>query len=268
MKQTQQDNEKWNTGSHQAFHDYYAKQSLSQETLDHFEAIYALVMRSLGSDIIKPLDVLDIGCGAGAQCMIWAKNGHKVVGLDVNAPLIELAQARAREQGLPIEFRVGSATQLPFHGSSFDVCLLPELLEHVADWEQCIHEAVRVLKPGGVLYLSTSNKLCPIQQEFNLPLYSWYPARLKKHFENLAISTRPDLANYATYPAVNWFSYFQLESFLSNFGMKASDHFDLMHVSKKPMLARSVRSLIRSVPGLRFIAHIFTPYTVILARKT
>jgi 2-polyprenyl-3-methyl-5-hydroxy-6-metoxy-1,4-benzoquinol methylase len=54
-----------------------------------------------------------------------------------------------------------------------DVCLLPELLEHVADWQSCLNEAARVLRPGGLLYLSTTNVLCPRQQEFNLPLYSF-----------------------------------------------------------------------------------------------
>ena len=268
LKQDQTGNEKWDTSSHQAFQDYYAKQSLSQATLDKFQAIQALVMRMLGESVQdRVLDVLDIGCGAGSQCRIWAEGGHRVVGLDVNAPLIELAQARAKEQGLEIHFHVGSATELPLEDCTFDVCLLPELLEHVADWEKCLKESVRVLKPGGVLYLSTSNKLCPFQQEFNLPLYSWYPASIKRHYEKLAVTTRPDLANYATYPAVNWFTFFQLKHFLAHYGLTSFDRFDVMDVSRKPWLIKVARALVQSVPGLRFIAHVFTPYTVVLARK-
>jgi 2-polyprenyl-6-hydroxyphenyl methylase/3-demethylubiquinone-9 3-methyltransferase len=55
---------------------------------------------------------------------------------------------------------------------SMDVCLVPELLEHVREWRECLADFARVLRPGGVLVLTTNNKLCPVQQEFNLPLYS------------------------------------------------------------------------------------------------
>ena len=75
-----------------------------------------------------------------------------------------------------------------------DVCLLPELLEHVADWQSCLKEAPRVLRSGGLLYLSTTNVLRPRQEEFNLPLYSWYPGPLKRYCERLAMTTRPALA--------------------------------------------------------------------------
>jgi len=268
LEQDHKSNENWDTSSHQEFLDYYAQQSLNQKTFDHFNAIKNLVIRALGDSAKdKVFNVLDVGCGAGSQCGIWAEGGHHVVGLDVNAPLIEIAQARAKEQGLKIDFHVGSATQLPLENNSIDICLMPELLEHVADWEKCLLEAVRVLKPGGVLYLSTSNKLCPIQQEFNLPLYGWYPASIKRHYEKLAVTTRPDLANYATYPAVNWFSFFQLKGLLAKYGLISSDRFDVMDVSNKPWLIKVARTLVQTLPGLRFMAHVFTPYTLVLAKK-
>jgi 2-polyprenyl-3-methyl-5-hydroxy-6-metoxy-1,4-benzoquinol methylase len=98
------------------------------------------------------------------------------------------------------------------------VCLLPELLEHVVEWMACLKETARILRPGGVLFLSTTNKLCPSQQEFSLPLYSWYPRPLKRHFEKLAVTKRPELENFARYPAVNWFSFYSLRSELSRLG--------------------------------------------------
>ena len=154
------------------------------------------------------LRVADIGCGAGTQSLLWAELGHSVFGLDVNAPLVEVAQRRAAERGLPVDFRVGTATALPLEDSSVDVCLLPELLEHVPDWEACLREAARSLDVGGLLYVSTTNVLCPVQSEFNLPLYSWYPSFVKRRYERLAVTTRPAIANYAKYPAVNWFTFY------------------------------------------------------------
>ena len=154
--------------------------------------------------------VLDVGCGAGALSLLWADAGHRVHGLDVNEPLLSLARERAEREGKSIEFKLGSATQLPWSDRSMDVCMVPELLEHVAEWQTCLREFVRILRPGGVLLLTTSNKLCPVQQEFNLPLYSWYPGPIKRYFERLAVTSRPDLANFAKYPAVHWFSYYGL----------------------------------------------------------
>ncbi|HQT26446.1 MAG TPA: class I SAM-dependent methyltransferase, partial [Burkholderiales bacterium] len=137
--------------------------------------------------------------GAGTQCRLWAKHNYSVTGVDVNQPLIELARSRAAEEGLPITFKVGSATDIPIEDNAVDLCLVPELLEHVADWESCVREFARITKPGGMIFLSTTNVLCPVQQEFTLPFYSWYPSFLKRRYEKLSVTTRPELANYAKY---------------------------------------------------------------------
>jgi 2-polyprenyl-6-hydroxyphenyl methylase/3-demethylubiquinone-9 3-methyltransferase len=183
----------------------------------------------------------------------------------VNAPLIDLAQERATEGGFTIDFRVGSATELPWLDGSFDVCCMPELLEHVAEWEKCLLESVRCLRPGGALYLTTSNKLCPVQQEFNLPLYSWYPGFLKRRYERLAVTTRPEIVNHATCPAVNWFSFYQLRRFLAPHGFRCLDRFDVLsHVASDPG-RQLMLALIRHVPGFRLLGQMMTQGTVILA---
>jgi 2-polyprenyl-6-hydroxyphenyl methylase/3-demethylubiquinone-9 3-methyltransferase len=213
------------------------------------------------------LDVLDVGCGAGSQSIFWTKGGHHYHGIDINEPLIKLAQQRAIEQGLDVCFDVASATAIPNFDESFDIVLLPELLEHVADWQGCLNEAVRVLRPGGLIYINTSSKLCPVQQEFNLPVYSWYPRPLKRYFEQRAITDRPDLANYAKYPAVNWFSFYGLRKFLEPRGFKCYDRFDLIDGSAKGGVSSLVLQSIRVVPPLRFLSHVATPYTLMVARK-
>ena len=180
----------WDTGTHAAFYDYYRDQSLSPQTMERFERVRDLLLRLIGPDAAgRPLKVADIGCGAGSQAWLWAKLGHHVSGLDINQPLIELARSRAGGLAATAEFTVGSATALPWPNESMDVCLVPELLEHVADWQAVVQEAARVTKPRGYLYLSTTNKLCPVQQEFELPAYSWYPGFLKRRYERLAVTS-------------------------------------------------------------------------------
>ena len=259
---------RWDHSSHESFFEYYEEQSLAKHTLARFDAIQKAVLCSLSPERQNQrLTVADIGCGAGTQAILWAELGHEVKGLDVNAPLLELARKRMAERGLSAQFEVGSATELPWPDHSMDIVLAPELLEHVGPWRQCLDEFDRILKPDGILYISTSNKLCPVQQEFNLPLYSWYPGFLKRHYERLAVTTRPEIAGYAQYPAVNWFSFFSLRRYLKPRGYACRDRFDMLGLGNDTFKTRAAKLLISSVPGLRFVAHMTTPYTVIVARK-
>ena len=248
---------------------FYERESVSEETIGRFTRIRdrALELWTERNRRSGPIDVVDIGCGAGTQALLWAQLGHRVRGLDVNQPLLHVGRERASKSGLKVEFELGTATSLPFQTASADVCLLPELLEHVADWEACVREAVRILRPGGVLYMSTTNWLCPVQDEFNLPLYSWYPPALKRHFEKLAATTNPGLANFARYPAVNWFSFFQLRRYLIPMGFECLDRFDIL--ARQPMSAakRFVTSAVRSSPATRFVAHVCTGGTIVWAIK-
>lgn len=258
----------WDTGSHEDFYKHYERHSISPESLSRFSSIRDMILRiAEGSGNRRPMDILDIGCNAGAQARLWVESGHQYRGIDINEPLVQLARRRATEQHLNAEFDVGSATDLPYPDATFDVCLLPELLEHVAEWTTCLNEGMRVLRPGGLLYISTSNWLCPVQQEFNLPLYSWYPPRLKRYYERRAVTDRPDLANYAKYPAVNWFSVYGLRDYLEPMGFHCLDRFDLIDTAKKGLPARMVIAVLRSLSPLRFLGHLATPYTLVVARK-
>lgn len=260
--------EGWDTGSHEDFYQYYERQSLTPATLQRFQFVRDMLLRVMARPAgAAPLDVLDIGCNAGTQARFWVECGHRYWGIDINEPLVRLARRRAGEQHIEARFDVGTATAIPAADATVDVCLMPELLEHVVDWQSCLNEAVRVLRPGGVLYVSTSNWLCPVQQEFNLPLYSWYPGPLKRYFERRAMSDRPDLANYAKYPAVHWFSFYQLRGYLGARGCACQDRFDLVDLAHKGALAAAVIGAIRAIAPLRFLGHIATPYTLVVARK-
>lgn len=256
----------WDTGGKHDFFAYYEKESCGPAALQRFAAIESALLRLLGR-APGPLAVADIGCGAGTQSRLWAGHGHRVFGADINADLIGLARRRAARDGLAIDFAVASATALPWPDQSIDLCIAPELLEHVADWQGVLAELLRVLKPGGALFLSTSNRLCPVQEEFTLPLYSWYPGWIKRRVVRLACSSRPELAGYATYPAVNWFTYYGLRDHLQARGLKCMDRFDMMDTAGRSAPARALIKLVRRLAPLRFLGHVATPYTVLLGVK-
>jgi 2-polyprenyl-6-hydroxyphenyl methylase/3-demethylubiquinone-9 3-methyltransferase len=258
----------WDYGTHTEFYDYYAERSLTPEARERFRAVRDTILRVDPNKIsLRHCDVADIGCNAGTQSFLWAELGHQVFGVDINAPLLDLARERAQGLGHRIEFLLGSADSLPLPDGSIDICLVVELLEHVADWQSCLKEFARVLRPGGVLFMSTTNRLCPVQQEFNLPLYGWYPGPVKRLCERLAKTTHPRLANYAEYPAVNWFSYYGLRGVLTKAGFECMDRFDLIDTAHKRATISAVVHAIRKVPPLRWLAHVATPGTTILAIK-
>ena len=257
----------WDHSTHDQFFQYYANQSITPETLQRFRRQRDILL-SLTPSGKTGLTVADIGCGAGTLALVWSELGHHVTGLDINEQLIELARERAKEAGIDAVFHLGSATDIPMDTASIDICSAPELLEHVVEWEKCLDEFARILRPGGVLYLSTTNKLCPRQSEFNLPFYSWYPGLLKRRYERLAVTTRPEVANYAKYPAVHWFSYYSLRAALAARGFnRFYDRFDLAAVLPNSGSKRAILSTIRALPPLRFAGQFAISASTIAAIK-
>jgi len=248
---------------------YYEEASTNAETVARFRAVFDLIVRVRGelSGEQRPLDLADIGCGAGTQSLMWADAGHRAHGIDINEALVEIAKSRAKGHVGNLEFVTGTAAALPWRDNSMDVCLLPELLEHVPQWQVCLDECLRILRPGGILYVSTANYLCPKQMEFDLPLYSWYPQSLKRYFERRAVTDWPELVNHAKYPAVNWFSFYSLRRYLRPKGFDCRDRFDVMQVAGKSAPAAAAVRLVRSLPPLRWLGQLATPYAMVLAVK-
>lgn len=234
---------------------YYEMHSASEAAVERARLVKGKLMRFLVrlQRNASGLVVVDVGCGAGSQSFVWAEEGHAVRGLDISAPLVEIARQRAQGRGLDVQFDVGSATRLPYADRSADVCLLPELLEHIEDWQTCLEEAVRILKRGGVLFVSTTNALCPVQDEFSLPLYSWYPGPLKRYCERLAVTTRREWVQFTSYPAVHWFTYAKLSSFLTDRGMRCYDRLDMLEVDPANRPKAFAVSIARRVSPLRHI---------------
>jgi 2-polyprenyl-6-hydroxyphenyl methylase/3-demethylubiquinone-9 3-methyltransferase len=252
------------------FFEYYASASDSDETRQRFEATMSAVLGVIRSDDNQQevFDVTDVGCGAGTQSLIWALGGHRVSAIDINKDLVELGKERASRAEIDINFLTGSATEIPLPDSSADVVLVPELLEHVPEWELVLDECSRLVRPGGYLYLSTTNRMCPVQYEFELPMYSWYPKKLQRYCEEKARTTRPQWANFADWPAVTWFTPYGLSKSLVERGFSHTyDRFDINRARTEGGAKDMLLSIICHVAPLRWLAHVLTPYTVLVARK-
>jgi ubiquinone/menaquinone biosynthesis C-methylase UbiE len=94
--------------------------------------------------------VLDYGCGAGDNAVLIASHGASVVGVDISPELIELAGKRLKAHDLDknVEFRVGSAHELPLEDESVDIVFGNAILHHL-DLKLASKEVFRVLKKSG-----------------------------------------------------------------------------------------------------------------------
>jgi len=104
------------------------------------------------------LTVLDIGCGGGLVAEPLARLGADVTGIDPAQETIEAAKTHAQGAGLSIAYRAATAEELADEGKQFDAVLLLEVVEHVPDVPAFLKRLAPLVKPGGVMILSTLNR--------------------------------------------------------------------------------------------------------------
>jgi SAM-dependent methyltransferase len=110
--------------------------------------------------------VLDIGTGSGGIAAALAEQ-HRVISVDV-------VDQRVTTEGYSFLL---AGDSLPFRDGVFDVVVSNHVIEHVPDQERHLEEIARVLRPGGVCYLATPNRIWPREPHHRVWLIHWLPPR-------------------------------------------------------------------------------------------
>jgi ubiquinone/menaquinone biosynthesis C-methylase UbiE len=100
---------------------------------------------------------LDIGCGEGYNARLLARQGARLVAVDVASTFVGHARQAEVQEPLGIGYAVASAVQLPFHEETFDFAAAFMSLMDIPETNVVITEAYRVLKPGGFLQFSITH---------------------------------------------------------------------------------------------------------------
>jgi SAM-dependent methyltransferase len=101
--------------------------------------------------------VLDAGCGGGGTALSLAEEAGFAVGLDLEARFRGSGTRLAEEKRIAnAGFVQGDGARLPFRDAAFDLVFSHSVIEHVRSAESYLQECHRVLRSGGVLYLSTA----------------------------------------------------------------------------------------------------------------
>ncbi|HYD18438.1 MAG TPA: bifunctional 2-polyprenyl-6-hydroxyphenol methylase/3-demethylubiquinol 3-O-methyltransferase UbiG [Patescibacteria group bacterium] len=107
---------------------------------------------------LQGLSVADIGCGGGLVAEPLYRMGASVTGVDAGAENIKAATAHAAAHGLDITYLATTGEALAAKGKKFDIVTALEIVEHVADVEEFMAGLAKLVKPGGLLVMSTLNR--------------------------------------------------------------------------------------------------------------
>jgi ubiquinone/menaquinone biosynthesis C-methylase UbiE len=111
---------------------------------------HKLMASKMAEKIPAGAKVLEIAPGPGYFCIELAKLGDfQVTGMDISKTFVQIARANAQAANMPIDFREGNASAMPFDNESFDFTFCQAAFKNFSQPIQAIAGMYRVLRPGG-----------------------------------------------------------------------------------------------------------------------
>jgi ubiquinone/menaquinone biosynthesis C-methylase UbiE len=246
------------------YHARFLQRTLAKRTDELARRMLAQEWHYLAALMPVPAEgasVLDLACGSGLHSLAWAERGARVTGIDFDLSLLEASRERLR-RGAPSAPATGwiggDATGMPFRTGSFDVVFCNSLLEHVPAWELVVAESARVLRPGGLFVVYTTNRTCPLQAEVNhFPFYSWLPNPIQRRVLAWIMEHRRDLVNWTDFPAVNWFTFPRMRRAFEHAGIRPLDRLDILAGSREPGRQAALARAATRVPALKWAYYFY-----------
>jgi SAM-dependent methyltransferase len=100
--------------------------------------------------LMPPVTVADLGAGEGSFALLLAQRAVRVIAVDSSARMIEVGREQAQRHGLVnIDYRLGDMEELPIADGEVDLVFFSQSLHHALHPERALHEAARILAPGG-----------------------------------------------------------------------------------------------------------------------
>ena len=146
--------------------DQAAMRSVLRKRQDKMRAFFDSVAGRLGKDyvpgkswksvaeallrLMPPMTIADLGAGEGSFALLLAERATKVIAVDTSAKMLEVGRDQALRHGVKnVEFRHGDMEEIPIADAEVDLVFFSQSLHHALHPERAIHEAHRILVPGG-----------------------------------------------------------------------------------------------------------------------
>lgn len=124
---------------------------LRRKIVEHFK------LDAASTKPFSELKILDIGCGGGLISEPFARMGAEMFGIDAGEKNIAVAKIHAEKSGVKINYRNIAAEEI-CETEKYDVVFALEIIEHVADVENFVKSCAKLVKPDGLLFISTMNR--------------------------------------------------------------------------------------------------------------
>jgi len=180
-----------NTLIHNYYEDYYKSslglpnwKDLCQQRINE-EEIYCSryidnIKNWINIDFSKK-NVLVVGSGTGGELVNFFLEGADVYGIEPYEPANEISRLKAKSIGFPeTNIKSGSAEDIDFEDRFFDFVYCYTVIEHVEDVAQSIKEMLRVVKPGGHLFIQAPDYRQLYEGHYKLPLPMFLPIWFNK----------------------------------------------------------------------------------------
>ena len=135
--------------------------------------------------LIKGKKILSVGSGWGGFVVAANKMGAKAFGIEPDEEKAVISKLRGEYQGVENSFYMGKGEFLPFKDNTYDIVECVSVLEHVDNPKMVIKEMIRVLKPGGCLYIHAPNYLYPTEPHYKIYWIPLLPKPLAKLYLRL-----------------------------------------------------------------------------------
>lgn len=145
---------------YEAFH---LSTSVQKKIITKNNFTYKMLLEVVDAYLQSGDKILDIGCGAGTLCLYYAQKGYSVSGIDISSKAIESAKESAKYLHLDANAtfeKMDFPNEIP--REKFDFIIFTEVIEHLKDDNLALEQIFRLLKPKGIVFLSTPSKNAPL----------------------------------------------------------------------------------------------------------
>lgn len=206
--------------------------------------------------------ILDAGSGNGGVSIAFVEAGADVVGIDIEKELYDISIMHASSCNVFPKFILYDGKKIPLNDNSFDGAVSASVLEHTDDPEFYLHEILRVLKPGGMLYLGFPNKLAFRETHTQLLFLTYLPSFLRPWY--VRFMKRNPLSDNN----LHFYTYFALKRMLKKISSKNIQEYIWEIVPERGKSNNIIKKIIRSILNFFGIPYkAFLPHILVILKK-